>query len=209
MNHALGYRVAADRERGDQPAPGSFANRVSAADFDRLVEPLRGNPRLLARGLDGRTVAAWEAKLDRAWAEENTELAHRLASELIEGAAVARDEIDVLLTIHADPPAYFAAVFHLTAQEGAAAVDRAKGARAILFEIVLEADLLMLWDVRSPAPLAEFVGRYPRGPYTATVLFVLAGLLADQGDAVGARRALAQLAEDFPAHPLAAGRGAR
>lgn len=144
-------------------------------------------------------MVAWEVKLDRAWAEDNTELAHRLAQEIIEGAAVARDEIDVLLTINAKPPEYLAAVFHLTAQEGAAAVDRAKALRAILFELVLEADLLTLRDVRSPGPLAEFVARYPRGPYTATVLFV-----ADQGDAVGARRARAQLAEDFPADPLAA-----
>jgi hypothetical protein len=168
------------------PGPaGSFTHRVSAEDCAHLTEVLRKKPTLMP-ALDCKDVASWQAKLDEGWRSEKPADRRALASTIISAASPARDSLDAMLAVHANPKKYFAELFGLPASEGAKLVAQLSAVRDVLFELLVEADALA---TQSAGDCEEFLVRYPTHPFAASALFC-AGHLD-------------RLRTEFPKHPLA------
>jgi len=166
--------------------PGTFTHRVSLGECTALTAVLRRNPPLLP-GLSCDDVARWQTKLDEGWRTTKVKDARAGAKVVAAEASVGRDTLDAMLSLNSDPKKYFAELFQVPLAEGAKVLQQVRAVRALLFELVAEADLLGAEGGGKPAA-EEFVTRYPDHPFAASALFA-----AGQFETLRAR---------FPKHPL-------
>ena len=196
-NKALQQYIAAHRDaRGtmrmalvfralDGPGPaGSFNHRVSLEECARLTGVLRTKPTLMP-ALDCKDVLSWQQQLDEGWRLEKPAERRAIASKILSAGEPTRDMIDAMLSVHANPNKYFAELLGLPASEGENVVTQLGGVRALVFELLVEADALSTGSV---GDCEEFLQRYPDHPFAASALFC-AGRLD-------------QLRAKFPKHPL-------
>lgn len=171
-----------------KPAPAAtFFARVSLEECRRFSAPLGRKPQILADPCE--SAVRWQASLDAGWRATKPAEAREAAAVVIEHAAPMRDELDALATVIGDPKKYFAELFGVSEVEAARTDQAFRVVRSMLFELVSEADLLMVEASGSTSDLEQFGVRYPAHPFTPSILFAL-----------GRNK---ELLERFPRHPLA------
>ncbi len=184
---ALVFREQESLVKGTPAPAATFFRRVSVEECRRLSSVFRKKPQLVAEPCEN--VVRWQANLDEGWRATKAEEARRAAAVVIDKAAPLRDEIDALLMVSREPNKYLAELFGSSSAEAAKAVEEFRAVQSMLFELVAEADLLVLEAEGTTGEQSEFCMRYPNHPFVPSALLLLGRTT--------------ELVERFPRHPLA------
>jgi hypothetical protein len=190
INEAPTTRSRAESVSHTQTALGSYYRRVWHDEFERMLRPLRttGLISTLPASMTGPTLARWQNTLNDTWKLTDPGDVKIATDAVLAEAAPMRDQVKAW--VHGQ-------------NEAPAAIAAAIGIEAILSEIVQEAELLLLRDSGSVPDFEAFIGRYPLGPYTASVLYALGAMHEERREIAEAKDAWGRMIERFPTHPFA------